>query len=108
MRRSISVFVAALGILLASHAATAQEGFDFTGRHYAQLTAEHLDGSDDGLGFGADRIRTRLEATRGPVTGGIMLDFGVEDLGEREPGRGGGVLGRCLGSEFRLRLCIRV
>lgn len=87
MRGIIACAAVTLGVMAAPSEAPTQAGFDFTGRHYAQLTAEHIDGSDDGLAFGADRIRTRWEATRGPMTGGIMLDFGVPvDLGERQPG----------------------
>jgi hypothetical protein len=68
-------------------AAAAENDFEFRWRSYAQLTAERLEGAGgEHLDFGADRVRTRLEVEHGPLTGGIMLDFGVEDLGDRAPG----------------------
>lgn len=87
MRRRIGqaalIVAAAAG---SSTDAVSQDDVTFNWRTFAQLTAEHVEGLDDGVGFGADRIRIRLEGTRGVLTGGFMLDFGVEDPGDREPG----------------------
>ena len=90
MRRSVALPATTLLILLALPGASAQDGSEPTGRHYAQLTAEEIDGASGGVDFGADRIRTRLEARRGPVTGEFMPDFGVERP-DVPPGRGGAV-----------------
>ena len=93
MRRSVALPAATLLILLASPKASAQDGFGLTGRHYAQFAAEQVHGAAEGVDFGADRIRTRLEARRGPVAGGFMLDFGVERPNARAAGALANVVG---------------
>ena len=71
--------------------ALAQEEIQTNWRTYAQLTVEDLPG--EGLSFGADRIRIRTEATFRQLTGGVMLDFGVDDLGGDKPGALANVIG---------------
>lgn len=85
-RRTGARTAATLLILFASLQVSAQDGFEVTGRHYAQLTSELVEDAADGIDFGADRIRTRLESRRGPLTGGFMLDFGVDHPDVREAG----------------------
>lgn len=88
-------FLSILFAVLAARA-HAQDAVDFSWRTYGQLTAEDLSGEGlaaEGLSFGADRIRVRTAATFRQVTGGVMLDFGVPNLGDRRPGALANVVG---------------
>jgi hypothetical protein len=71
--------------------AQTQDVVEINWRAYGQLTAEDLPG--EGLSFGADRVRIRAEATLHQLTSGIMLDFGVDDLGDHRPGALANVVG---------------
>ena len=75
----------ALGsMLLFSSAAIAEDPkFEFLG--FAQLTAEHVE-SDDGIAFGADRIRLRGVYEIQKFSVGLMLDLNAGDLDARAPG----------------------
>ncbi len=86
-------FLAALLILLAAPAASAQSGFELAGPHYAKLTAERLGGTQNGVTLGADRVRSDLKAWRGAVSVGPMLHFGVDHPRERESGSLPNILG---------------
>lgn len=86
--RALCVLVGWLGF---ASGALAQEAVQFTWRTYAQLTAEDL--PDESLSFGADRVRIRMAATFRQLTGGVMLDFGVDDLGGHKPGALANVVG---------------
>ena len=74
---------ALLGVSLS--AAAQQEAPRLGWRAYGQFTGEHLD-SASGLGFDVERLRFSTEVTRRRLTGGIQVDFGVDNLGERAPG----------------------
>ncbi len=52
---------------------------------YAQLTAEKPD-SSGGIDFDADRVRAGIQYQEGALFGGILLDFAVDDAGDRSPG----------------------
>lgn len=52
---------------------------------FAQLTAEHTDGSD-GIQFGADRVRAGARYRHADLTGVLVLDFNVPNAGQSTPG----------------------
>ena len=87
------MFFATLLILLAAPAVAAQGEFELAGRHYAQFMAERIGGTPNSVTLGADRVRSDLIARRGPVSVGLMLDFGVEHPRERETGSLPNILG---------------
>jgi len=84
MKRSVLV-----GILLASNyalPAAAEQDIDLHIRGYAQLTAEHVNGVDDTVSFGAERARPRIAVDAGRWSAAMQLDFAVDDLGDHRPG----------------------
>ena len=52
---------------------------------YAQFTAESLKNSG-GIDFDADRVRAGVQYQEGALFGGILLDFAVDNAGDRSPG----------------------
>jgi hypothetical protein len=78
-------------LLVTATETQAQDEVAISWRAYGQLTLEDL--PDENLSFGADRVRIRTEATLRKITGGIMLDFGVDDLGDHKPGTLANVVG---------------
>jgi len=93
MRQTTPYLALLAGLLGHPLEVPAQNDIEFRWRSFAQLTAERVETSGDSIAFGADRVRTILEATRDQLTAGIMLDFGVRDLGQREPGALANVVG---------------
>ncbi len=69
--------------LLCPWTSEAAGDLDFLG--YAQLTAEHTD-LDDGIGFGADRVRLKGSYALDRFFGGLMIDLNAGDLSARAPG----------------------
>lgn len=72
---------------LACSIAAAADEFEFSWFAFAQLTAEYFDqGADDGISFGADRIRVKGAVSKDALSAGLLLDFNAGDLDERRPG----------------------
>jgi hypothetical protein len=65
--------------------ASAQSDFELDWFAFAQLTAEHEDGSG-GIAFGNDRVRFNVEGTANRWSARAQLDIGTDDLGDRKPG----------------------
>lgn len=78
-------FAGAAALLCTPACAQTEESFDWDWRIYPQFTAEWTD-TTDGISFGTDHIRARIEAASDRWLGAAQLDFGVDNPGDNKPG----------------------